>query len=188
MFKYYFFLSLFSLLLLNACSSSYEKISKNNYYPKEEFSKHLFEAYKKNASFEANEMHDWNSAKLYSEKALLAASGEKIKPEKLSYWKIPKDKMWITVHSSDDEAKNIWLDEIGISKDRLSIISTNDNFWSMGDVGPCGPCTEIFYDFGDKYEGNPPGHGDEGERYVEIWNFLNSPLSDKSSPFAKMQL
>ncbi len=93
MFKYYFFLSLFSLLLLNACSSSYEKISKNNYYPKEEFSKHLFEVYKKNASFEANEMHDWNSAKLYSEKALLAASGEKIKPEKLSYWKIPKDKM-----------------------------------------------------------------------------------------------
>ena len=86
--------------------------------------------------------------------------------------KIPKDKMWITVHSSDDEAKNIWLDEIGISKDRLSIISTNDNFWSMGDVGPCGPCTEIFYDFGDKYEGNPPGHGDEGERYVEIWNLV----------------
>ena len=85
MFKYYFFLSLFSLLLLNACSSSYEKISKNNYYPKEEFSKHLFEVYKKNASFEANEMHDWNSAKLYSEKALLAASGEKIKPEKISY-------------------------------------------------------------------------------------------------------
>tara|TARA_A100001011_G_C14306563_1_gene843458 strand:+ start:413 stop:3040 length:2628 start_codon:yes stop_codon:yes gene_type:complete len=86
--------------------------------------------------------------------------------------KIPKDKMWITVHSSDDEAKDIWLDEIGISKDRLSIISTNDNFWSMGDVGPCGPCTEIFYDFGDKYEGNPPGHGDEGERYVEIWNLV----------------
>ena len=86
--------------------------------------------------------------------------------------KIPQEKMWITVHSSDDEAKDIWLNEIGISKDRLSIISTNDNFWSMGDVGPCGPCTEIFYDFGDKYEGNPPGHGDEGERYVEIWNLV----------------
>ena len=57
--------------------------------------------------------------------------------------KIPQEKMWITVHSSDDEAKDIWLNEIGVSKDRLSIISTDDNFWSMGDVGPCGPCTEI---------------------------------------------
>ncbi len=85
---------------------------------------------------------------------------------------IPQERMWITVHSSDDEAREIWLNEIGISKDRLSIISTNDNFWSMGDVGPCGPCTEIFYDFGDKYEGNPPGYGDEGERYVEIWNLV----------------
>ena len=86
--------------------------------------------------------------------------------------KIPQERMWITVHSSDDEAREIWLNEIGISKDRLSIIDTNDNFWSMGDVGPCGPCTEIFYDFGDKYQGNPPGYGDEGERYVEIWNLV----------------
>ena len=82
--------------------------------------------------------------------------------------KIPPEKMWITVHNTDDEAKNIWLNEIGIKENRISVISTNDNFWSMGDVGPCGPCTEIFYDFGDKYEGNPPGHDDEGERYVEI--------------------
>ena len=86
--------------------------------------------------------------------------------------KIPIEKLWITVHSSDNEAKAIWLKKIGIDESRLSVIDTNDNFWSMGDVGPCGPCTEIFYDFGEKYEGNPPGHGDEGERYVEIWNLV----------------
>jgi len=85
---------------------------------------------------------------------------------------IPADKLWITVHDSDLEAKNIWLENIGINKDRLSIIGTNDNFWSMGDIGPCGPCTEIFYDFGEKYKGFPPGQGDEGERYVEIWNLV----------------
>ena len=85
---------------------------------------------------------------------------------------IPIEKLWITVHSSDDEAKEIWLKKIGIDINRLSVIDTNDNFWSMGDLGPCGPCTEIFYDFGDRYEGSPPGHGDEGERYVEIWNLV----------------
>ena len=85
---------------------------------------------------------------------------------------IPKDKLWITVHDTDLEAKNIWINEIGINENRLSIIGTSDNFWSMGDVGPCGPCTEIFYDYGDKYNGMPPGQGDEGERYVEIWNLV----------------
>ena len=85
---------------------------------------------------------------------------------------IPKEKLWITVHDTDSEAKDIWLNDIGIEENRISVISTNDNFWSMGDVGPCGPCTEIFYDFGSNYEGNPPGHGDEGERYVEIWNLV----------------
>ncbi|MDC3386655.1 alanine--tRNA ligase-related protein, partial [Gammaproteobacteria bacterium] len=85
---------------------------------------------------------------------------------------IPKDKLWITVHDTDLEAKDIWINEIGINENRLSIIGTSDNFWSMGDVGPCGPCTEIFYDYGDKYKGMPPGKGDEGERYVEIWNLV----------------
>ena len=106
--------------------------------------------------------------------------GDYFKKEAIQYaWEflnkelnIPAEKMWITVHDTDDEAKKIWLDEIGIKEDRISVISSNDNFWSMGDVGPCGPCTEIFYDFGDKYNGNPPGHGDEGERYVEIWNLV----------------
>ena len=86
--------------------------------------------------------------------------------------KITPDKLWITVHDTDLEAKSIWLNNIGINKNQLSVISTSDNFWSMGDTGPCGPCTEIFYDYGDQYEGNPPGHGDEGERYVEIWNLV----------------
>ena len=85
---------------------------------------------------------------------------------------IPENKLWITVHKSDNDAKNIWLKKIGIDEKKLSIIDTDDNFWSMGDVGPCGPCTEIFYDYGSKYFGNPPGHGDEGERYVEIWNLV----------------
>ena len=106
--------------------------------------------------------------------------GDYFKKEAIQYaWEflnkelnIPAEKMWITVHDTDDEAKKIWLDEIGIKEDRISVISSNDNFWSMGDVGPCGPCTEIFYDFGDKYNGNPPGQGDEGERYVEIWNLV----------------
>ena len=85
---------------------------------------------------------------------------------------IPSGKLWVTVHDSDNEAKNIWVNDIGIDENKLSVISTNDNFWSMGDVGPCGPCTEIFYDFGENYDGFAPGHGDEGERYVEIWNLV----------------
>ena len=86
--------------------------------------------------------------------------------------KISPDRLWITVHNSDLEAKEIWLNKIGVKESRLSVISTDDNFWSMGDTGPCGPCTEIFYDFGEDYKGMPPGKGDEGERYVEIWNLV----------------
>ena len=86
--------------------------------------------------------------------------------------KISPDRLWITVHNSDLEAKEIWLNKIGVKESRLSVISTDDNFWSMGDTGPCGPCTEIFYDFGENYKGMPPGKGDEGERYVEIWNLV----------------
>ena len=82
--------------------------------------------------------------------------------------KIPQEKLWITVHESDKDSKSIWVNEIGVEKDKISVINTNDNFWSMGDLGPCGPCTEIFYDFGSKFKGMPPGQGDEGDRFVEI--------------------
>ena len=80
------------LISLFSCSSSYEKLTKTNFSPKNEINKHLLEAYKEKAEFEANEMHDWNSAKLYSEKALDSAKGKKILPQKISYWKIPADK------------------------------------------------------------------------------------------------
>jgi len=86
--------------------------------------------------------------------------------------KIPQEKLWITVHESDRDSKSIWVNEIGVEKDKISVINTNDNFWSMGDLGPCGPCTEIFYDFGSKFKGMPPGQGDEGDRFVEIWNLV----------------
>ena len=81
------------LIVLSACSTSYRELSNNEYTPPTKFTKHLLEVYKTKADFEAKEMHDWNSAKLYSEKALFAATGKKIKPEKITYWKIPKDKV-----------------------------------------------------------------------------------------------
>ena len=87
------FLLIFSLFFIISCSSSYEKLSNNNYIPKDKFSKYLMENYQKSANFEAKKMHDWNSAKLYSEKALKAIKGVKIKPEKISYWDIPKNKV-----------------------------------------------------------------------------------------------
>jgi len=87
------FLLIFSLFFIISCSSSYEKLSKNNYIPKDKFSKYLMENYQKSANFEAKKMHDWNSAKLYSDKALKAIKGVKIKPEKISYWDIPKNKV-----------------------------------------------------------------------------------------------
>ena len=85
--------SCISVILLYACSSSYKELSINTYTPPTEFTKHLMDSYKIKADFEAKKMHDWNSAKLYSEKALAAATGKKIKPEKVFYWKIPKDKV-----------------------------------------------------------------------------------------------
>jgi len=86
---------------------------------------------------------------------------------------IPADRLWITVYEQDDEAAQIWLDEIGIDRGRFSRIGTKDNFWSMGDVGPCGPCSEIFYDHGAHIPGGPPGSPDEeGDRYIEIWNLV----------------
>ncbi len=86
---------------------------------------------------------------------------------------IPPDRLWVTVFRDDDEAAAIWLDEIGVSPERFSRCGEKDNFWSMGDTGPCGPCSEIFYDHGPDVAGGPPGSPDEdGDRYVEIWNLV----------------
>ncbi|WP_100655765.1 alanine--tRNA ligase [Alteromonas flava] len=87
--------------------------------------------------------------------------------------KLPKEKLLVTVYSEDDEAYNIWLNEIGIPAEKIIRISTSDNFWSMGDTGPCGPCSEIFYDHGEHIWGGPPGSPEEdGDRFIEIWNLV----------------
>ena len=93
---------------------------------------------------------------------------------------VPKEKLWVTVYQDDDEAYAIWADEIGVPKDRITRIGDkagqkyhSDNFWQMGDTGPCGPCTEIFYDHGPNVAGGPPGTPEEdGDRYIEIWNLV----------------
>jgi len=86
---------------------------------------------------------------------------------------IPESRLWVSVFEEDDEAADIWLNEIGIAKDRFSRCGKKDNFWQMGDTGPCGPCTEIFYDHGEDVPGGPPGSSEqEGDRYVEIWNLV----------------
>ncbi len=83
------------------------------------------------------------------------------------------DRLWVTVFDEDGEAADIWLNEIGVDPARFSRIGAKDNFWSMGDTGPCGPCTEIFYDHGEDVPGGPPGTPDEdGDRYIEIWNLV----------------
>ena len=87
--------------------------------------------------------------------------------------KLPPDRLWVTVFEEDDEATSIWLDGVGIDPARFSRIGASDNFWSMGDTGPCGPCSEIFYDHGPAVPGGPPGSPDaDGDRYVEIWNLV----------------
>ena len=87
--------------------------------------------------------------------------------------KLPKEKLWITVFEKDDEAADIWLNEIKIDPNRFSRCGEKDNFWAMGDTGPCGPCTEIFYDHGPGIAGGPPGSPDaDGDRYIEIWNLV----------------
>lgn len=94
---------------------------------------------------------------------------------------LPAEKLWVTVYDQDDEAADIWLKEIGVDGNRFSRIGDkpggkpyeSDNFWSMGDTGPCGPCSEIFYDHGEEVEGGPPGTPEEdGDRYIEIWNLV----------------
>jgi len=87
--------------------------------------------------------------------------------------KLPKEKLWITVFDEDREAEDMWINDIGVDPARLSRIGAKDNFWSMGDTGPCGPCSEIFYDHGEDVAGGPPGTPEEdGDRYIEIWNLV----------------
>ncbi|MEL0296475.1 MAG: alanine--tRNA ligase [Gammaproteobacteria bacterium] len=87
--------------------------------------------------------------------------------------KLPKDKLWVTIHDSDDEAWDIWVNEIGFDPNRMSRMGDKDNFWTMGDTGPCGPCSEIFFDHGDSVPGGPPGSPDDDlDRYIEIWNLV----------------
>ncbi|EFB3083720.1 alanine--tRNA ligase [Escherichia coli] len=96
------------------------------------------------------------------------------------WFALPKERLWVTVYESDDEAYEIWEKEVGIPRERIIRIGNNkgapyasDNFWQMGDTGPCGPCTEIFYDHGDHIWGGPPGSPEEdGDRYIEIWNIV----------------
>jgi len=104
--------------------------------------------------------------------------------------KLPPEKLWVTVYKDDDEAADIWLKEIGVDPERFSRLGEKDNFWSMGDTGPCGPCSEIFYDHGESVAGGPPGSPDEdGDRYVEIWNLVfmqfNRDASGKMTPLPK---
>ncbi len=87
--------------------------------------------------------------------------------------KLPKEKLLVTVYTEDDEAFDIWENHIGVPKEKIIRISTSDNFWSMGDTGPCGPCSEIFYDHGEHIWGGPPGTPEEdGDRFIEIWNLV----------------
>ncbi|MEY2701192.1 MAG: alanine--tRNA ligase [Pseudomonadota bacterium] len=86
---------------------------------------------------------------------------------------LPPERLWVTVYIEDSEAERIWLEEIGVDPARLTRIAGSDNFWSMGDTGPCGPCSEIFFDHGPEIAGGPPGSPDQdGDRYIEIWNLV----------------
>ncbi|WP_423206366.1 alanine--tRNA ligase [Paracoccus yeei] len=104
---------------------------------------------------------------------------------------IPKDKLLVTVYHTDDEAADIWKKVAGLTDDRIIRIPTSDNFWQMGPTGPCGPCTEIFYDHGDQIWGGPPGSADEdGDRFIEIWNLVfmqNEQFEDGSMRALDMQ-
>ena len=87
--------------------------------------------------------------------------------------KLDPQRLWVTVFRDDDEAARIWIEEVGVPKDRVTRMGEKSNFWAMGDTGPCGPCTEIFYDHGAHIAGGPPGSPDEdGDRYVEVWNLV----------------
>lgn len=124
--------------------------------------------------------------------------GDYFKREAIAYaWdfltqvlKLPPERLWVTVYEQDPESEDIWLNEIKVSKDRFSRCGAKDNFWSMGDTGPCGPCTEIYYDHGPSVAGGPPGSVDEeGDRYIEIWNLVfmqyNRAEDGKLTPLPK---
>ncbi|MEM5719674.1 alanine--tRNA ligase [Proteus mirabilis] len=104
------------------------------------------------------------------------------------WFNLPKERLWVTVYATDDEAYDIWNKEVGVPVERIIRIGDNkgapfasDNFWQMGDTGPCGPCTEIFYDHGDHIWGGPPGTPEEdGDRYIEIWNIVFMQFNRKS--------
>jgi alanyl-tRNA synthetase len=107
--------------------------------------------------------------------------GDYFKREAIGYcWELltekfafPAERLWVTVYEEDDEAADIWLEEIGVDPKRFSRCGVKDNFWSMGDTGPCGPCSEVFYDHGPEVAGGPPGSPDEdGDRYIELWNLV----------------
>ena len=86
---------------------------------------------------------------------------------------LPEARLWVTVYEDDEQAADIWLNDVGVNAERFARIGATDNFWAMGDTGPCGPCTEIFYDFGESVAGGPPGTADQdGDRYVEVWNLV----------------
>ena len=88
-------------------------------------------------------------------------------------YNIPEEKLWITVHKDDQESELIWIEQIGIDPNRLSRLDDDENFWTMGDTGPCGPCSEIYYDHGEHIKGEPPKIGsDPGDRFIEIWNLV----------------
>ena len=88
-------------------------------------------------------------------------------------YSIPAEKLWITVFKDDDESETIWREDIGVPAERISRLDEEDNFWTMGDTGPCGPCSEIYYDHGPEIEGSPPAIGsDPGDRFIEIWNLV----------------
>ena len=103
---------------------------------------------------------------------------------------LPPEKLWVTVYESDDEAARIWFDDVGIDPSRFTRCGEKDNFWAMGDTGPCGPCSEVFYDHGPEVPGGPPGSPDEdGDRYVELWNLVfmqfNRDASGAMEPLPK---
>lgn len=114
----------------------------------------------------------------YFKKEAIAFAWELLTGEQ--WFKLPKERLWVTVYETDDEAYDIWANDIGVPRERIIRIGDNkgsayasDNFWQMGDTGPCGPCSEIFYDHGDHIWGGPPGSPEEdGDRYIEIWNIV----------------
>ncbi|WP_293791834.1 alanine--tRNA ligase [uncultured Pantoea sp.] len=114
----------------------------------------------------------------YFKKEAIAYAWELLTGEQ--WFKLPKERLWVTVYETDDEAFEIWANDIGVPRERIIRIGDNkgsayasDNFWQMGDTGPCGPCTEIFFDHGDHIWGGPPGSPEEdGDRYIEIWNIV----------------